>query len=313
MADKPSASPFTGVLRWTWAKTRGHLRGLVGAGFGVPLTVGVLGGVFPLTTNPSFGDRVANGVLLLLVGFAFVGICIAVFVLLIAPYQQRNALRVIAGQQAGEIRVLGEHKVDQDALKEHLRHLQTWAASQDDPLSNNDPLDLGVTPAVAFAKHFADAFVLLVEYNASIKERAEAWDAIALKAMEAADTRLNSNAWHVYDWAARSVYTGWRPIRDDSVAVAMTGAVIGQVQGGASIVIHEPIDDADEAERLAREVLADLKTVARWDEIPQVRDADKAIEASRRAAQEALEPVPWQTTIQYQKDCPACPHPGGHA
>ena len=87
--------PRRGVLRWARIRSREHIAGkwlVGGALFAVLLGIG--GGLVGLPKNPDFWDRTRQGII---VGCASAGALVIIVYLaavFLAPYEQRNALRV---------------------------------------------------------------------------------------------------------------------------------------------------------------------------------------------------------------------------
>ncbi len=124
-----------GVLRWTWTQTRRHFnRFLVGTG-SVSVLFIVVSGFLTLPPNPTTTDRISNGLIALAVAIVVVLVVTFLYALLVAPYQQRNALRArVLDLEDAQATVPKDHM---DAVKLVLEKMELPAAL---PLSVEDQI-----------------------------------------------------------------------------------------------------------------------------------------------------------------------------
>jgi hypothetical protein len=95
--------PLSGTFRWGWAQTVRDLnRFRVGTAF-IGVMAAVLGALFPLPDNPTLTDRLVNGVVVAVLGIAVVAVTTFLFRLVLAPYQQRNALRLMVHNRGSSL------------------------------------------------------------------------------------------------------------------------------------------------------------------------------------------------------------------
>jgi hypothetical protein len=93
MAEHPGPDPMQGVFRWAWAwawKRRGSYELSVVALGVISIFVS---NTLALPPNPTWGQRIVNGLIGLLIALLLVIILSLGFAVLVAPYRQRNALR----------------------------------------------------------------------------------------------------------------------------------------------------------------------------------------------------------------------------
>lgn len=96
--------PMSSAFRWAWMKTVRDLnRFRVGTAL-VGLAGAAVGALFPLPDHPNFGDRLVNGVLVCMLGIATVVTATFLVRLVLAPYEQRNAIRLMVRNRGSSVR-----------------------------------------------------------------------------------------------------------------------------------------------------------------------------------------------------------------
>jgi len=91
MANPPT--PWEGVVGWTLAEIRRHLGRFTVGTVAVSIAWVLFSALVTLPANPTFGQRVANGLVALALAVGSVILLVGFYALAVAPYQQRNALR----------------------------------------------------------------------------------------------------------------------------------------------------------------------------------------------------------------------------
>jgi hypothetical protein len=82
-----------GIIRWSAHRAHDHLQAVVPASIGIPLIAIIAGQFIALPKKPTTADRIIQGVESLGVGVLIVALLVFIYAILIAPYEQRNALR----------------------------------------------------------------------------------------------------------------------------------------------------------------------------------------------------------------------------
>ena len=99
---RPAGDPNRGVVRWAWRKAAEHRGTFWGGGIGVPVAATIITPILHSPSSPTTGQVIVRGLLGLGIGVTFVVVVFFVYALLIAPYQQRNALRALMNTRATE-------------------------------------------------------------------------------------------------------------------------------------------------------------------------------------------------------------------
>jgi hypothetical protein len=123
-----------GTIRWTIAEVRRRLRTFLIGTVAVSLAFIAFSAsqTLPTVPAPTFGTRVANGLIALGFAIAVVLVLTSAYALVVAPYQQRNALR---GQVRGwrtRAASLPIPREDQEAI-DHRERIVQMVASLDTP------------------------------------------------------------------------------------------------------------------------------------------------------------------------------------
>lgn len=95
-----------GIIRWSAHRANDHLQAVVPASIGIPLIAIIAGQFIALPAKPTTADRIIQGVESLGVGVLIVALLVFIYAILVAPYEQRNALRRQMVNAANEIKEL---------------------------------------------------------------------------------------------------------------------------------------------------------------------------------------------------------------
>src|SRR5262245_38677485 len=82
-----------GIIRWPAQRAHEHLQAVVPAAIAIPIAALIIGQFIALPSKPTTGDRIIQGIQSIIAGVAVVALLAFLYALLIAPYEQRNALR----------------------------------------------------------------------------------------------------------------------------------------------------------------------------------------------------------------------------
>ncbi len=115
-----------GVIRWSAHRAHEHLQAVVPASIGIPLIAIIAGQFIALPAKPTTADRIIQGAESLGVGVLIVALLVFTYAILVAPYEQRNALRREVVNSAKEITAI------RDAVYETLR-LERIESSRESP------------------------------------------------------------------------------------------------------------------------------------------------------------------------------------
>lgn len=82
-----------GIIRWSAQRAHQHLQAVVPAAIAIPVAALILGQFVALPSKPTTGDRIIQGIESIIAGVAVVALLVFLYAVLVAPYEQRNALR----------------------------------------------------------------------------------------------------------------------------------------------------------------------------------------------------------------------------
>jgi hypothetical protein len=164
--------PYGGIVRWALRRHRKHLgRWVVGLML-FPLVAGVVGAFVRLPPKPTTWDRVAQGLVSAAIAFGVVLFIVLAYALLVAPYEQRKALRAEAREATeahfaleashAEAHVDDDHFADLNAIaKDFLYHVEHRVECS---------VQKG-TDWESFAAHFPDVASAIGDWNIEMRVR----------------------------------------------------------------------------------------------------------------------------------------------
>ena len=91
-----------GIIGWSAQRAHQHLQAVVLAAIAIPVAALILGQFIALPSKPTTGDRIIQGIESIIAGVAVVALLVFLYALLVAPYEQRNALRRQLAAAKGE-------------------------------------------------------------------------------------------------------------------------------------------------------------------------------------------------------------------
>jgi hypothetical protein len=115
-----------GIIRWSAHRAHEHLQAVVPASIAIPVIAIIAGQLIALPAKPTTADRIIQGVESLGAGVLIVALLVFIYAILVAPYEQRNALRRQVLNAAKEMTEL------QDSVYETLR-LERIESSRESP------------------------------------------------------------------------------------------------------------------------------------------------------------------------------------
>jgi len=125
--------PKRGVVVWTFGRVRPHFLGWVLAYLAAPVLTEAFAALSPPTIKggpqSSFLHRLATGIDPSLKAFALITACVLIYVFVIAPYQQRRALRDCLGTEAAKVK---ERDSEIERLKVESRERKLDKDHEDD-------------------------------------------------------------------------------------------------------------------------------------------------------------------------------------
>jgi hypothetical protein len=85
--------PTQGVIKWSAQRAHQHLQGVVTAAVAIPLAATVAGLFIAQPAHPTVAQRIGQAAEALAIGLALVALLAFLYAILLAPYEQRKALR----------------------------------------------------------------------------------------------------------------------------------------------------------------------------------------------------------------------------
>lgn len=122
-----------GIIKWSSQRAHEHLQAVIPASIGIPLVALIAGQLIALPKNPTTADRITQGTESLIVGVLVVAVLALLYAIVVAPYEQRNALRRqladVTGQD-NEMRWAEERRsvysAFLDAVWPWIGHIRHW-------------------------------------------------------------------------------------------------------------------------------------------------------------------------------------------
>jgi hypothetical protein len=90
-----------GIIRWSAQRAHQHLQAVIPASIGIPLVGLIAGQLIALPKNPTTAERITQGAESLIVGVLVVALLALLYAIMVAPHEQRNALRRQLADAAG--------------------------------------------------------------------------------------------------------------------------------------------------------------------------------------------------------------------
>jgi hypothetical protein len=82
-----------GIIRWSAQRAHQHLQAVVPAAIAIPLASLIAGQFIALPDKPTITGRIVQGIESIIAGVAAVALLAFIYAVLVAPYEQRSALR----------------------------------------------------------------------------------------------------------------------------------------------------------------------------------------------------------------------------
>lgn len=292
-----------GVFRWAWRRGRDYLDRFVVGALLLGAILIVISNTLALPARPTWGQRIAFGLIGLLVAAGIVVALAFGFALIVAPYKQRNALRGLV-VELEQIRAIPP---------EHLRELHEYARAQRELVEANtwNPRLAGAL-ADSFGAHFPDVAMELNEWEGHL----EAVVALKGKAMEHAWNRLGELGLNAGDGEPGGlnqllVNKAFGYLDQELIWEVRDNKLWAANRGGQAILTME--GRASNPFAWVERVQDLLQEPATWPETIEIGERSQRLAEMRKPLAYGLETIQRSHELNRSPACQLCRIPTGHA